>query len=164
MTNRVKEIATLMLIANITFKLGNELTRTVNDFRRSLRKYLNKLQKHEKKLYEEAQALASTAWDTAYHSREENLPNLSVASSLDSLNLLVEDVKWIKKVYTQKQFIVVYLSIIQDKTEPLTVDVEQASKEFTDILAKSLGFERPNQLKLKRLIYTIKQNNIIKKG
>jgi len=159
MTNdRTKSIATLMLIANITFKLGNELTHTVNSFRRSLRKYLNKLQKHEKKLYKESQDLASKAWETAYNSREENLPNLSVASTLDSLNLLIEDVKFVKKIYTQKQFIQVYSSIVQDKGEPVALDVEKASKEFTEVLAASLGFEKKNNLK--RLIYTLKQNRI----
>jgi len=164
MTNRVREIATLMLIANITFKLGNELTRNVNDFRRSLRKYLNKLQKHEKKLYDQCVVESSRAWDEAYNSREKNLPNLSVASTIDSLNLLIEDVKWVKKVYTQKQFMLVYASIIGDKGDPLTVEIEQASKLFTNSLAKALGFKQPNQAKLKRLIYTIKQNAIIKKG
>ncbi len=161
MNSRIKEIAVIMLIANITFKLGNNLTKNVNDFRRKLRKYLNKLQKHEKRLYEQCITESSFAWNEAYNSRSENLPNLSVASTLDSLNLLIEDVKWIKKIYTQKQFMLVYASIINDKDGPLTAEVEQASKVFTDDLAKALGFKKPNQLKLKRMIYTLKQNKII---
>jgi len=47
--NRKRELATLILIANVTQKLGTNLTKTVNNFRRSLRKTLNKIEKHEKR-------------------------------------------------------------------------------------------------------------------
>lgn len=164
MNNRKKEIAVIILMTNITFKLGNDLTKRVNEFRRSLRKYLNRLIKHEKSLYDECLVMAEIAWDEAYNNRDMN-NDLSIASTLNSLNLLVEDVKWIKtKIYTQKQFVIVYASITQDKPAPLTVEIEQASLKFTNKLAKSLEFEQPNQLRLKRMIHTLKQNNIIDKG
>jgi len=156
---RIREISTIMLIANITHQLGNKLPRTVNAFRRSFRKYLNKLEKNERAIYNKSLQLATKAWDESYNDREKT-NDLSVASTLDSLNLLIEDVKWVRaKVYTQKQFIAVYASIINDRDVFISAELEASSKEFTDTMAKALGFKEKNNLKL--LLYTLKQNRII---
>jgi len=158
--NRKSEIATIMLMANITSKLGTNLTKNVNDFRRKLRKYLNKLEKHEKSIYAESFELASKAWAAANKPEHDNM---SVASTLDSLYLLIDEVSWIKKkLFTSKQFTIVYSSIVHDRCEPLSLEVEQNSKAFIDDLVPLLGFEK--RIGLKRLIYTIRQNSIIKKG
>jgi len=99
--------------------------------------------------------LATESWDIAFHSREENLPNLSVAATLDSLYLMIQDVKWIKKTFTYNQVMMVYASILGDKDDELSVEVEIASKEFTDVLRESLGFEKKDKLKL--MIQKIKE-------
>ncbi len=159
---RKKELATLLLMANIVSKLGSELTKKVNQFRKKLRKHINHIEKNEKELYTEAHALATRAWGEANDKREENLANLSVASTLDCLNLLVEEVKWInKKVYTQKQFIEIYASIVEDKAVALTYEVENASKLFINDIAEALGYDKPTENKLKRLIWNLKQNKIL---
>ena len=159
-SEREKQIAVIILMANITGKLGNSLTKSVNDFRRKIRKFLNRLYKHERKLYDKSLELATNSWNLA---SKNECSDMSVASTLDSLYLLIEDVPFVKKkLFTSRQFIVVYASIVGDKDEELTQEVEQASKEFTESLASALGYEKKKDLK--RLIYTIRQNSIIKKG
>ena len=159
MTNRERELATLMLMANILYRLGDTLTKSVNKFRRDIRKALNKIAKHEKKLYQSSLDLAVSSWEEV---NKDEHSNMSVAHTLDSLYLLIEDVKWVRKIFTPKQFMLVYASIVQDKPVPLTAEIEQNSKKFTDELSEALGFKKKNDLK--RLIYTLKQNAIIDKG
>ncbi len=154
-SNRERELATLMLMANILYKLGDNLTVSVNKFRRSIRKQLNKIQKHEKKLYQSSLELATKAWEVS----KKGHTDMSVASTLDSLYLMVEDVKWIRKIFTAKQFQLVYASIMQDKPVPITAEIEASSKKFTDELSEVLGYEKKKDLK--RLIYTLRENKIL---
>jgi len=141
---RIRSLATLMLMANILYKLGDNLTVSVNKFRRSIRKQLNKIQKHEKKLYQSSLELATKAWEVS----KKGHADMSVASTLDSLYLMIEDVKWIRKIFTPKQFQLVYSSIMQDKPVPITAEIEASSKKFTDELGAALGFKKKKNLKL----------------
>ena len=158
--SRTRELAVVMLMANILLKLGHNLTSNVNSFRRKLRKVLNHIEKHEKKLYQESLTLASNSWESV---NKEDHTNMSVASTLSSLYLLIEDVTWIKKkVCTPKQFILIYNSIVQDKPVALTAEIEANSKRFTDELSDALGFEKKRDLK--RMIHIMRENKIIKDG
>ena len=143
--NKERELATLMIMTNILFKLGNSLTKTVNSFRRKLRKMLNHMQKHDVELYRSSLKLATATWESV---NKNNHTDMSVASTLDSLNLLIEDCIWVKKIYTQKQFQLVYASIVQDKPVSLTAQIEANSKKFTDELGTELGFKKKKNLKL----------------
>ena len=159
---RRRELATLLIIANITGKLGVELTRVVNQFRRRLRGAINKIERDENALYLEAKALATRAWGEATDNRKENIPDLSVVMTLGNLNVFVEDTKWIaKKVYTQKNFIQVCASITDDRDTEITVAVEKASNQFINTIAESLGYDLPTNTKLKRMILIMRQNKEI---
>ena len=150
---KTKELAVVMLMANILVKLGINLTRNVSTFRRKLRKVLDHMDKHEHELYKKSLALASNSWESV---NKEDHTDMSVASTLSSLYLLVEDVTWVKKkVCTPKQFILIYNSIVQDKPVDLTSEIEANSKRFTDELSEALGFKKKDKLKL--MIQKIKE-------
>ena len=156
---RKRSLATLMLIANITVKLGTELTRNVNQFRRKLRNNINAIERNENSLYKEAYALADRAWDKGFNQRQEQVNNLSVVMTLIHLNMLIQDTKWIsKKVYTQRQFELVCQNITDDRDTEITLETEKASKEFINTIAEALGFDLPSNDKLKRMILIMKQN------
>ena len=156
---RQREVAVAMLMAQITIKLGTDLTKNVNQFRRKLRHFINTTQRNEESLYKESLALADRAWNKAFSERSEGKNDLSVASTLSSLYLLVDDCTWFrKKITTPKQFETVYLSIANDRDEPLTHDIEIASDEFINTISEALGFDLPTNTKLKRMILIMRQN------
>ena len=147
-----------MLMGIMIYELDKP-TKPVSVFRKRLRKFLNHLNKHEKTIYDKCMAKTNEVWAkvTLEYDKKPDV-KLLVSQTLLSLSVFVDDVKWVKKIYTQRVFDEMYNSLIHNaKHSHIGSEVETG--KLVDRLAFHIGLVSDKRTKLSEMFKRIKNES-----